>query len=134
VTGVQTCALPISSGSYTQMRTGHCPAQARSRRRDELALVARLRRGAGQWPVRICVYEPEVCGRERTVAKDPRLELLDVRERANVDGPPERRLERLAVGTANRADRRLEAVRPRTKDDGEQSVVSRIRQGFRPTV
>ena len=78
--------------------------------------------------------EPEVGGRERTVPQDAGLELLDVRERADVDGAAERLVERLAGPPGDRADDGVEPCRPRAQDDGQHGVVSRIGHGFRPTV
>ncbi len=88
---------------------------------------------------RVGVGETEIRGREPSVAQEPRLQLLDVRERRDVERARERGGERLArrhpgLGQPPVCEQHLEAPLVRTKGDAEHGVGSRIGHGFRPTV
>ena len=88
---------------------------------------------------RIGLSETEVRGREPAVAEQPRLELLHMRERRDLDRPGQCVGERLARGDARLGqlgarEEHLEVPSVCTKHDAEHGVGSRSDHGFRPTV
>src|SRR5581483_1184069 len=78
--------------------------------------------------------EPEVRRGERAGCEDARVELLDVRERSDVDSASEGSLERLPPAALHTMNERFEPSAVHSRDDGNHGVRSRIGHGFRPTV
>ncbi len=105
--------MNVAGASAKPMLVYDSFARSRPWAAETIAASSRPRRGrradAAPPPVELGVRpcEPEVRGHEVAVGAHTRLELLEMRERARVDGARERRLQRLAPRERGRGERTL---------------------------